>query len=1163
MKIFHNKVRRKLCALILVVSILASALYNNEIFAENNQTGMEALSESLQTQVLNIQVSGNNLSGKHEYADIELADYKDSILMTLDDETIILGEETFTGDVYKNETSLYGDTFIMKADESTLTKSIVAENDISFTSNSITTVEEESSILYSKKGNIKLQADSILFNGILYAPEAAITLTGKNIQINGALIAKSITIESDEFEMNGYSDNDMKKLEWVQEPEINSNYTTIDEEKRELIFHLENYEEVEIFVRQEGNSQFKLLADTTEDSYGIGFDEIQGISEYRTSAKRFGETSLSSIFTYSNNGKCIEEAYLDSDEDGIMDGYEIWDLGTDPYVADTDGDGFSDGYEVYVLYTDPLSITEDTDSDKDGLSDKTEMEIGTNPYLKDTDFDGITDGVDPEPMVTDVDSGQPVDYETETRIGVFEICNRYFNEDGTEFETIYNYTNGQIIYLKNEGKEIRKFYSAEGYETASIQIVEGTYIVNTYIYDENGNAISKVYNGMKYDYAYDENGNVLESNLGERILEKNSYDGEQLTETTYGNGDTQRQEYDSKGNLVKTFINGEVAYEWEYNGNRPVFYQDHLNDKTYTYEYNEEGYLIKTVCSDGFIVEYLGDEDNQEVKYSYGSESISKTVNVVEECEDSLQVELSNGEDIYVATIENDTLETHFVTAENTIVAENEKEITDEQNVKAEVTQKENIEYQYDDAGNITEVKKDGVVTAVYEYDSLGQLVREDLLENGTTTINEYDISGNILCKTEYELDMEADSDGFTNGDKTQYVYEDDSWRDLLTEYNGNDIIYDEIGNPTSYYNGMEFEWAGKQLVSVQKDGKTVTYTYDADGLRTSKNVDGKQTEFFWENGELIGEYRDEGIIWYMHDVSGSVVGFQFNEVSYYFNKNLQGDVLSILDSEGTVLVEYSYDAWGNVIEISGDETLGELNPIRYRGYYQDNETGFYYLQKRYYDTETGRFLNTDSQLDFEADNAAGNLFTYAANNSVMRVDPTGESSALVYIGAILVTLILVYYLSVNFVSTWYKNADKIASAMERGFRKISANLSYYSSMAKALWREYAKSFAKAKKTYSGKEYHHIVAKGAYKAKEARNALYGVGISVDSNLNMIWLKKGLHKRVHTNNYYRMTNEIVVKCYNMTTDRKKRENNVKGALKIMKQTLTALDKMAPF
>lgn len=1154
MKIFYGKTRKRLCALLLVMTVFVSAVYQNEVYAENISLGsIASLPDSLQAQTLEVKVDGHSLNGKHEYEEKEIADYKDGILMTLNEETAVLENEIFTGDVYKNETSLYGDALTAETEQCTLTKSIVTESDIKFSSQTISTEAEDSAVLYSKTGSIELQADVIHFTGILYAPEASITLSAKEIQWNGALIAKSISIESDKLEISGYSDSEMKKLKWMQEAKINSSYTVLDEDNRKLVFHMENYDETEIYVRQENSPSFELFAVTEEDTYEINYDEIQGISEYRTVTKRFGETQNSSIFTYSNQNGEVEETVLDSDGDRIPDGYEIWDLGTDPYTADTDGDGFPDGYEVYVLYTDPLEVTGDADSDGDGLSDKTEMELGTNPHLADSDFDGLIDSADPEPILTDVESGQVPDYEVETKTGVFDICIRYYDENGTEFETIYDYTDGHSIYLNQNGKATQRFYNQDGYETVSIQKADGEYIINTTSYDENGNAVSVNYNGMRYDYAYDEDGNVIKSTAGDRILEENSYSGEQLTEVVYGNGDSQKMEYDGEGNLVKVIKNDEIAYEWEYEENRPLFYHDYQEDKIYTYTYDENNYLSQIQCSDGFTVDYSGSDEHQEVTYSYGEESIYKAINILEE-EDSLKVEVMNGEDTNVMELENNTLTSHFVTSENVTVAESEKEITEEQSVETEKNSEEVIEYQYDENGNIAEIKTDGVVTAAYEYDGFGQLIREDSLESGTTVINEYDTGGNILSSTEYALDMEAETDDLAGGKQIVYEYGDQQWGDLLTAYNGAEITYDEIGNPIKYYNGMTFEWNGKQLASVENEGGTTTYSYNGDGLRTGKNTAGEQTEYFWENGNLIGENRNGNVIWYMYDAGNTIAGFQYDGNSYYFNKNLQGDIVSIVDSSGAVLVEYEYDAWGKTTVASGDETLGNLNPIKYRGYYYDNETGFYYLQSRYYDANTGRFLNADYHLDYGAGNAEGNLFTYAANNSVMRVDPTGGQSVVITIITVVVVLVLVSYLSSSFISTWRKNSKKLADAMGRELAKIGSTLSYYKSLVNALWADYSQSFARAKKKLTGTEIHHIVAKGAYKATEARKVLNSVGISVESSLNKIPLKKGLHKRLHTNMYYKIVNEMVIKCYNMSNIKQRQKSNVLGVLEILYNTL---------
>ena len=120
----------------------------------------------------------------------------------------------------------------------------------------------------------------------------------------------------------------------------------------------------------------------------------------------------------------------------------------------------------------------------------------------------------------------------------------------------------------------------------------------------------------------------------------------------------------------------------------------------------------------------------------------------------------------------------------------------------------------------------------------------------------------------------------------------------------------------------------------------------------------------------------------------------------YIFRKNIQGDVTHIYTKEGNLVVHYSYDAWGNCKVYTADGTLdtnlgsiGNANPFRYRGYYYDSETALYYLNTRYYDPETARFINADdiSYLDPETINGL-NLYAYCGDNPVMRTDANGNA---------------------------------------------------------------------------------------------------------------------------------------------------------------------------
>ena len=107
------------------------------------------------------------------------------------------------------------------------------------------------------------------------------------------------------------------------------------------------------------------------------------------------------------------------------------------------------------------------------------------------------------------------------------------------------------------------------------------------------------------------------------------------------------------------------------------------------------------------------------------------------------------------------------------------------------------------------------------------------------------------------------------------------------------------------------------------------------------------------------------------------------------------GDILKVVDENYNIYAEYQYDIWGNCNIISNINNIANINPIRYRGYYYDNETNLYYLNSRYYDSFTHRFISIDSIEYMDFDTLGGlNLWTYCNNNPIMYVDLDGESSA-------------------------------------------------------------------------------------------------------------------------------------------------------------------------
>ena len=132
----------------------------------------------------------------------------------------------------------------------------------------------------------------------------------------------------------------------------------------------------------------------------------------------------------------------------------------------------------------------------------------------------------------------------------------------------------------------------------------------------------------------------------------------------------------------------------------------------------------------------------------------------------------------------------------------------------------------------------------------------------------------------------------------------------------------------------------------------------------------------------------------FFYDESGRPFAFNYSvdggiASTYYYILNLQGDVVQIIDANGVMQAEYVYSPWGEIISAEGD--LAEVNPLRYRGYYYDSETGFYYLQSRYYDPENHRFINADSYASTGQGFLGVNMFAYCSNNPVNNFDNDGK----------------------------------------------------------------------------------------------------------------------------------------------------------------------------
>ena len=516
---------------------------------------------------------------------------------------------------------------------------------------------------------------------------------------------------------------------------------------------------------------------------------------------------------------------------------------------------------------------------------------------------------------------------------------------------------------------------------------------------------------QSYTMAYDAHRNLTGVNVGSQNLVTYNYKAgtERLKTMTYANGAVQSLTYDRYGNVIgeKWTKSGvtEAEYRYFYDAsNQLVKTLDITNKKMYninrvgenvasTEEYNvssiSSGYIAsgltlvgtmyysfdskgkqfrkKYVDASGneqkYVFEYQ-DEQNVAVQLPTGAVSHAKSDHLGRKVFDELQLgkgfmnrKFTYHEGVATAAhINNDKMVSN---PETTLV----KQIA--------FADGRTIQYEYDKEERITKVIDSVDGTYEYTYDELGQLLTEK--KNGTTVNTmTYDGYGNIKTKN-----------GIT------YSY-NSAWKDKLVSYNGQSITYDANGNPTTYL-GKTLVWEkGRQLKSYG----SYTYKYNNEGIRISKTISGVEHKYVLDGTNIVKETWGSNTLIPLYDLDGTVCGIKYNGTAYYFYKNLQGDIIAITNSAGTVVARYTYDAWGKctITSDTSGVSIATINPFRYRGYYYDTESGMYYLQSRYYDPAVGRFINADDSriINMFYGITIVNIYTYCENNPVKNIDPTG-----------------------------------------------------------------------------------------------------------------------------------------------------------------------------
>ena len=480
-----------------------------------------------------------------------------------------------------------------------------------------------------------------------------------------------------------------------------------------------------------------------------------------------------------------------------------------------------------------------------------------------------------------------------------------------------------------------------------------------------------------------------------------------LTATTYGNGAKVSSRYDDFNRVTGVVYGEETAprYEYDYNAKGQVArVRDNLLNRTTQSEYDLANRPVRVKTSEDAKHVYTGqvaydnvygnlseftekvgenrqeygtkfgyDDENRptSLTYSIGATTIGQSTTTIDKLNRTTFSAVKLGSKTF-------TSEYHFAAG-----GYGTGSVT---NLVASITQPGcNCGYGYDDNGNIASATLNGKWTG-YTYDALGQLIQVNdhsdtrSGENGTTWKYTYDLGGNILKKERF-----AYADTTTPLETVTYEYGDANWRDKLTAVNGNAIAYDAIGNPLND-GTWTYTWQnGRQLQKMQKSGVTAEFVYNADGLRVQKTVNGVVTKYTLHGKNIVHMISGADELHIFYDAQNRPAVVVYNGTAYAYVKSLQGDIVAILDENGNTVVSYGYDAWGSPLWCTGElaETLGKVQPFRYRGYVFDEETGLYYLRSRYYNPQWGRFANADALID-------QNLYSYCKNSPMKFHDPSG-----------------------------------------------------------------------------------------------------------------------------------------------------------------------------
>ena len=642
--------------------------------------------------------------------------------------------------------------------------------------------------------------------------------------------------------------------------------------------------------------------------------------------------------------------------------------------------------------------------------------------------------------------GSSVSYEYDVSGNVTKETNVTVENDKTKTTvTTYTYDDmGNLLTTQSEGDSATYVYDKAG---RTLRVPQNGETTRT-LYDNEGRVIQEIapedYDSSKdglptsntyadanasHRYVYNQATGNLDSetnHLGVKTIYTYYSTGEKKTETF----DIYKYDYNINGNLTKVYVDGVNTLSYNYDEDYNLTSEVYANGQSIRYRYDDNNNLVSQYHNNdtSAYVTFSYNTDNEltqkvnadtGLKYVYGE---NNSVEVYRLSDDTLVQ--SYTEDVTEADEDNgieaktDVTESHFGTTYSSVIKDKsvsyingnntfEYSYTENDNavasdvIKYNGTSVLNAGYTYDNNGNVTEKNYGNSRSVINAYDIKGRITSTSY--NGKTFNYTYDINSQLTAVSgnNYSASYAYDSRGNitnknVNGTSTTFTYSNSDWKDELTAVNGTPLTYDENGNVLTY-GDKSFIWnTGRNLASIVDGNNKYSYTYDENGIRTSKTVNGITTSYNTKDGVILYQTDGTDTLYFQYDTSGVPLGFIWNGTQYFYITNQMGDVISITDVQGNELAQYSYDEWGNTLSTS-DNDIANINPLRYRGYYYDNETSYYYLQSRYYDPCICRFINADDTeiaKTWKNDKFSNNLYLYCNNDPINYSDYTGYYSA-------------------------------------------------------------------------------------------------------------------------------------------------------------------------